>query len=224
MNFIAGQASDTAVVQISKGYLCVKPHLRETVSWNFGNWRLNKLSVCEQININVRFILVSYCGDAEDVGLRMKKSEGMKKSSSSLCCSWKLTVRQSPSHDKNECHCRSCLHKTEILFSHSNISPASWQICFFFFFGKLPICCLNHTVTAVHCLCCCFSSWPVITRYLWFNDVATEQSNQSILSKHSPGSNFMWLFLEQGVWQLMMLVNIYNLYRGSKKLFSPPDC
>lgn len=98
------------------------------------------------------------------------------------------------------------------------------RFVFFFFFGKLPICCLNHTVTAVHCLCCCFSSWPVITRYLWFNDVATEQSNQSILSKHSPGSNFMWLFLEQGVWQLMMLVNIYNLYRGSKKLFSPPDC
>lgn len=79
MNFIAGQTSDTAVVQVSKRYLCVKPYLRETVSWSFGNWRLNKLSICEQININVGFNLVNYCGDTEYVGLCMKKSEGMEK-------------------------------------------------------------------------------------------------------------------------------------------------
>lgn len=138
VNFITGRTSDTAVVQISKRYLCITPHLREIMSWSCGNWRLNKLSICVQININVRFNLVNYCGDTEDVGLCMKKSERMKKNSSSLCCIWKLTVRQSPSRDKNECHCRSCLHKTEILFSHSNISPASWQIFFFFFPESCP--------------------------------------------------------------------------------------
>lgn len=65
---------------------------------------------------------------------------------------------------------------------------------FYFFSGKLPICYLNQAVTAAHCLHCCFSSWPVITRYLWFNDVSTKQSNQSILSKHHPGSNCMCVF------------------------------
>lgn len=125
------------------------------------------------------------------------EKEWRNKKNSSLCCGWKLPVRQSPSHGKNECHCRSCLHKTEILFSHFNISSASWQILFFIFFQKATHLLLEpHSNFATCNLHCCLSSWPVITRYLWFNDIANKQLNQNILRKHNPGSIFFCAYFK----------------------------
>lgn len=108
---------DTACVQITKVNLFVKTYLR---TCNLKLWyRFITFITCKQTHTNRRFHIreflqwYSWC-----VWKRVNFLN------SHLYCSWKLQVRQSPCHDKNECHYRSCLHKTEVLFSQSNISPA----------------------------------------------------------------------------------------------------
>lgn len=124
---------------------------------------------------------------------------------SHLYCSWKLTVIPSPSHNKNYCHHRSCLQKTEILFSQSNISPAEmteffWQILF----QKASHLLLEpHSNFATH-LYCCFSSWPMIKGIC--ASVILQLSNKE--RKHNLENTCIYLFSEHGMWQLMILVDI----------------
>lgn len=129
----------------------------EPITWSFGRDSLN-LETVSKLILTVDLILENFCSGIHGVCMCVCETEGEFKNSC-LYCSWKLTVRQSQSHDKNECRYRSCLHKTEILFSQSNISPASWQI----FSQKASHLLLEpHSNFAARCLHCCFSSWPVI--------------------------------------------------------------